>query len=170
MSVSVFKKLKGGPELQKLLDTLPVRLERNILRAGLRAGATIVRDAARNNINNDTGALAKSVRVSTRAKGGVVSATVKAGNAAAPYAGMVEFGTSPHLLNKGANQKSKVLNIAGKLISGKIEHPGAKPAPFLRPAIDQNQAEVIQAVGNRIRDRLKKEGLSEPSVGLGLDE
>lgn len=166
----VFQKIKGGPELQKALNALPVRLEKNFLRAGLRAGATIVRDAARENINDDTGALSKSVRISTRSKAGQVSASVRAGSKEAYYAHMVEYGTSPHILNKGASRRSKVLSIAGNLVSGKVEHPGAKPAPFLRPAIDQNQAAVIEAVGSRIRDRLKKEGLAGPSVELGLDE
>lgn len=164
------RKIKGGSELQKALSSLPARMERNLLRAGLRAGANVIRNEARQNINSRTGELAKSVRVSTRSRGGTVTASVKAGNAKAFYAHMVEFGTAPHMLYKGANNKSAVLNIAGALVSAKVKHPGAKAAPFLRPAFDAKQAEAVRAVGERIKQRLEKEGLDGPIVSLELDE
>ena len=34
-------KLKGGPELLRLLDELPKYRQRNVLRGGLRAGALV---------------------------------------------------------------------------------------------------------------------------------
>lgn len=164
------KRIKGGPELQKILDELPVRMERNFLRAGLRAGGAVVRDEARKNINNVTGALSKSVRVSTRSRGGQVKAIVRAGNKEAFYAHMVEFGTAPHMLNKGVDNKSKVLNIAGNLVGGKVMHPGAKAKPFLRPAVDENQSQIVKAVGERIKARIAKEGLTGPVTSLEVDE
>lgn len=184
-------KFKGGKELQDLLNTLPAKMERNVMRSALRAGAAVIRDAARENINDDTGALSKSVRVSTRARRGEVTATVKAGNKKAFYAHMVEFGTAPHLIEardedrptrktrKGEKKvsigtmnrmiKQGSLKIGENFIGPVVMHPGAAPKPFMRPAIDQKQDEAVRAVGEQIRKRLTKAGINAPA-GLELDE
>jgi len=185
---AVLSKIKGGKELQDLLNTLPVKIERNIMRSALRAGAGVIRDAARKNVNSDTGTLAKSIRVSTRSRRGEVTATVKAD---AFYAHMVEFGTLAHwisvrdearpsrmtrrgrkthsigTLNKMAHRGS--LKIGGNFVGESVEHPGATPHPFMRPALDENQAAAIRAVGEQIRARLTKQGLDTPA-GLGVDD
>lgn len=184
-------KFKGGKELQNMLNTLPAKIERNIMRSALRAGAAVIRDAARENINDDTGALSKSVRVSTRARRGEVTATVKAGNKKAFYAHMVEFGTAPHLIEvrdedrptrktrKGEKKvsigtmnrmiKQGSLKIGENFIGPVVMHPGAAQKPFMRPAIDQKQDEAVRAVGEQIRKRLNKAGINAPA-GLEVDE
>lgn len=191
MATTTLTRFKGGKELQDMLNTLPAKLERNIMRSALRAGAAVIRDAAREKIDDDTGELAKSVRVSTRAKRGEVSATVKAGNKKAFYAHMVEFGTAPHLVEvrdedrptrktrKGEKSvsigtmnrmiKRGSLQIGENFVGPAVMHPGAKPKPFMRPAIDEKQSEAIRAVGEQIRKRLTKEGLNAPG-GLEVDD
>ena len=74
------------------------------------------------------------------------------------------------MLNEGANNRSKVLNILGNLVGGKVMHPGARAKPFLRPAVDENQAQIVRAVGERIKTRIAKEGLTGPMNGLEVDE
>ena len=64
--------VKGLSALQALLDTLPVKMEKNIMRGALRAGAKPVAEAARNGIHSVHGDLAKSIRVTTRVKNGTV--------------------------------------------------------------------------------------------------
>lgn len=156
---------KGGKELQDMLNTLPAKLERNVMRSALRQGANVIRDAARDNINDRSGALSKSVRVRTRARRGEVTATVTAGSKDAYYAHMVEFGTSPHDIPAA---DGSALDVAGNPRAN-VEHPGAAPHPFMRPAIDEKQGEAIRAVGEQIRKRLTKEGLSAPA-GLEVDD
>ena len=158
-------KFKGGKELQDMLNTLPAKIERNIMRSALRAGAAVIRDAARANINDRSGGLSKSVRVSTRARRGEVTATVKAGNKEAFYAHMVEFGTLAHDIPAA---KGSALNVAGQPRAS-VEHPGAAPHPFMRPAVDEKQAEAIRAVGEQVRKRLTKQGLNTPDA-LEVDD
>lgn len=64
------------------------------------------------------------------------------------YAQALEEGTSPHSINYDKPQR---LNINGVWVTvGKINHPGTKPQPYLKPAIDENVGEIQQ----RIREGL----------------
>ncbi len=147
-------KVSGLAGLQALLDALPARIEGNVVRGGLRAAAKVVElEAKRLCPVGKTGGLRDSIRVSLRSKHGRISATVKAGNAEAYYAHMVEFGTARHWI-KPKNRKS--LFVAG-LLREAVDHPGAKKEPFMRPAIDGKAVEAIEAMANYLRDRIPKE-------------
>ena len=70
------------------------------------------------------------------------------------YAHLVEFGTRPHSVARGA-----------KLESGKGRrplrqvapfHPGARPKPFLRPAFEAHKGSVLALVRARLREALTK--------------
>lgn len=184
-------KFKGGAELAKALQELPVKIERNIMRSALRAGAKVVLDEAKRNINDRSGDLSRSLRVSTRSRRGEVTATLKAGDREAYYAHMVEFGTAAHFIsvsdeakpsrltrrgikNYGIGTINKMVNagslvIGGNFVGASVSHPGAKPNPFMRPAIDEKQGEAIVAVGEQIRKRLTKQGLNTPDA-LEIDD
>ena len=54
-------RLKGGPELLRLLDELPKNLERNVIRSGLRAGAKVIQQQAKANVPVRTGKLKKAI-------------------------------------------------------------------------------------------------------------
>jgi HK97 gp10 family phage protein len=56
------------------------------------------------------------------------------------YAHMVEFGTKPHTVAKGDMLARKGRKHRERQIGKK--HPGAKPQPFLRPALDKNKGQV----------------------------
>ena len=90
--------VKGLAELQKYLDELPAKMEANIMRAALRAGAKVVLTEAKNTaaFADDTGALRASLRITTSVRRGTVTAAVKAGPTKKDkrpfYARMVEFG------------------------------------------------------------------------------
>ena len=144
----------GLAGLQALLDELPARIEGNVVRGGLRAAAKVVEmEAKRLCPVGKTGDLRDSIRVTLRSKHGHISATVKAGNAKAFYAHMVEFGTARHWI-KPKNRKS--LFVAG-LLREAVDHPGAKKEPFMRPAIDGKADEAIDAMAAYLRDRIPKE-------------
>ena len=144
----------GLAGLQALLDELPARIEGNVVRGGLRAAAKVVEmEAKRLCPVGKTGDLRNSIRVTLRSKHGHISATVKAGNAKAFYAHMVEFGTARHWI-KPKNRKS--LFVAG-LLREAVDHPGAKKEPFMRPAIDGKADEAIDAMAAYLRDRIPKE-------------
>lgn len=178
----------GGRELQELLDTLPGKMQKNINRAALRAGAAVLLPAVKQNIPVDQGDLRDSARVTSRAKGAEVSASVKVGNKKAWYARLVEYGTKPHYIKvsdadrgpgRGIGRRGtaarretlasirtvnrRVLQIGANFVGPSVHHPGIRPQPFMRPAIDEKLPEVLQAVTKKIRERLSKQGLNTPA-------
>lgn len=149
--------ITGGRELDAFLQTLSVKVERNILRSALRQGANEFKAAIKASITvADGGDLARSVRVSTRAKGGTVYGYVKIGDKKAFYSRWIEFGVAAHGIKKGAVRK------AGKLQTG-ILHPGFSPKPYARPAFDSRSAAAVAAVAAQIRKRLTAEGINTPA-------
>jgi HK97 gp10 family phage protein len=149
----------GGRELDAFLQTLSVKVERNILRAALRAGANEFKAEAQAKVPVLSGKLRRSLKVSTGSKNGRVTAKLKVGGKLAPHAMLVEFGTKPHkIVPEGAGG----LLIGGHVV-GAVHHPGAKAKPFLRPAFDGKSTAAIGAVAAKIRERLTKEGINVPA-------
>ena len=151
--------IKGGKELDAFLKTLAPKVEKNIMRAALRSGAAVFREEAKAKAPVDSGALVKSIKVSTSTKKGRITAKLKVGGKLAPHAMLVEYGTKPHkIAPKGAGG----LLIGGKVV-GAVDHPGAKPHPFVRPTFDAKSTPAIEAVGKKIRERLTLQGINVPA-------
>lgn len=149
----------GGRELDAFLQQLPVRVEKNVLRAALRAGANEFKAAAVMRVPVDEGNLKRSLRVTTRTKKGTVYASLKVGGRKAPHAHLVEFGTAAHKIRP---KSQKALSFGGKA-AREVDHPGARPQPFMRPAADSAPKSAIAATATKIRERLTKEGLNSPA-------
>jgi len=149
----------GGRALDAFLQQLPVKVERNIMRAAMRAGANVFKAAATHGVPVDDGALKASIRVTTRSKNGAVYASVKAGGRAAPHWHWVEFGTAAHKIKA---KPQHALSFGGTTVR-EVDHPGAKPHPFMRPAFDAAAAAAIAAAAAKIRQRLTKEGINVPT-------
>ena len=153
-------RFKGGKELQAALNQLPAKIERNVMRSALRQGANVIRNDARQNAPVDDGDLKKSIKVSTRARGGKVTATLRAGDKKVFYAHFIEYGTKPHDI-AAKNKKVLVFEDGGKATRAK--HPGVTAKPFMRPALDDKSDEAVQAVANQIRKVLStKHGVDVP--------
>lgn len=170
--------IKGGAELAAFLQGLPIKMEKNIMRAALAAGAreiakevkALAPDAAPSSENariygGYAGALRDSVRVSTKvAAGGKITATVKVGGvnkkgADVFYVHFVEYGTRPHLIKPS---KKRMLEL-GAGFARIVAHPGAKPHPFVRPAFDAKMQAAIEAAANKVRARLTAQGIDVPA-------
>lgn len=151
--------LAGGAALDDLLRTLPAKVHRNINRAALRAGAKVYLEEVKQNIPVDSGQLRASARITSRAKGDEVSASVKVGNFVAWYAHLVEFGTRPHRIAVPAGQGAMRF---GGTVARRVDHPGTTGRPFMRPAAQAKFQEAIQAYRLMLRKRLTKQGLSVP--------
>jgi len=149
----------GGRELDAFLQQLPVKTERNILRAALRAGANEFGKDMKANVPVDEGDLKASIRTTTRTKKGTVYAAVKVGGRRAPHAHLVEFGTAAHKIRA---KKDSALVVNGNAVS-EVDHPGARAQPFARPAFDTGAAPALTAVGAKIRERLTKENINVPA-------
>lgn len=151
--------IAGGRELDDFLKTFSAKVEKNIMRAALRAGAAEFREQVRANVPVASGDLKRSIRITTRFKKGTVYASVKAGGKRAPHWHFVEFGTAAHrIAPKGAGG----LLIGGQVV-GAADHPGARPKPFMRPAFDTRSAAALKAVAAKIRERLTAEGINVPA-------
>ncbi len=162
-------KIKGLAELEKALQQLPDKLERNILRGALRQGALVIAAKAKELAPVRTGKLRNSIRVSSRIKKGIPVVVVKAGGRKKGepfYAHMVEFGTAGHEIRPAG---AKSLFIAG-LMREIVHHPGAQKTPFMRPAFDASVAAATLAFAEHLKKRLTKAGIETPEVGLVLDE
>lgn len=163
-----FINIKGGEELAKALQQLPVKIEKNILRSALRAGANVIKNEAKSNVPVDDGDLKRSLKVSVDAKRGRVTAKVKAGNKKVFYTHFVEFGTAAHIIKpKGRiTAKKGALSFNGVFVNS-VNHPGARAKPFMRPALDAKANEAIVATGNKIKQRLTAVGINTPDFGVG---
>jgi len=177
--------VKGLSELQKFLDQLPAKMEANVIRGALRAGAKTMLAAAKTAAPigepSDTnkrkyklysGALRDSIRISGRIdkRDGKIIARVVAGGKSKKngadvfYAHLIEYGTEPHALKKGAKRKS------GKYQDGSL-HPGIAPQPFMRPAFDGQSSAAIMAAGEYIKKRLAtKHGMDTADVNIEAEE
>ena len=138
--MSVFKtRAIGTDELANALRSLPGRVGTNAIRRSLAKGARVLANESKRIArgSRDTGALARAITVTTDARGKTGQPTgyvyirsrkqtrrTSDGRIVIRnprlYAHLVEFGTSPH----------RIRRKSGKT----IDHPGAKPRPFLRPA------------------------------------
>jgi len=173
--------VKGLKELAQALQTIPVKLERNVMRGAMYAGAAVLRDEARANVpvsapstngrkkyGGYAGALRDSFRVGTRSKHKIITAYVHAGGkkrADVFYATWVERGTKAHWIDS----KSGWLNINGQRVKAPVLHPGARAHPFMRPALDSGSGRATIAIANYIKNRLAtKHGLD--MSGISVDE
>ena len=156
----------GGKALAKMLNELPLKIERNIMRSALRSGASVIAAEARRNVPNASGELKSTIRTSSNAKRGMVEANAVVGNRKTKkgwYATFVEFGTAPHLIRAGKNKP--VLSFRDR--NGvwhralEVNHTGAKAKPFMRPAFDTKGDEAVKAVADKIRERLTDQYINQ---------
>ena len=129
--------IKGGKELDAALKKLGIDLERKVAKSAVRAGANVVAKEARRLVRvGKTGILRRSIRVISRSRrqGDAVASVItrsgkkfQATKSDGWYAHFLEFGTI---------------------------HNAARP--FMRPAVDGKKAEAIQAMADKIAERIAK--------------
>lgn len=158
------EEVKGLAELGKFLDTLPAKLQQNVVRGALRAGMKTVLPVARDNIHNVSGELAKGLRIGTRSQGDKVTAYIRVRGKHSYVARWVEFGTKAHPIS---GKLGGSLFFGGLFVKS-VNHPGSKPHPFLRPALDQQVSAAPAAVATYMKERLAtKHGLDTAAVDVG---
>jgi len=156
--------IKGLSDLQKFLDQLAPKMEANVMRNALRAGMKPVQSDAKAHVSVVSGELRDGLKISTGVKDGRVTARLRTTGKHAFVAHWVEFGTAPHEIRpKGALS----LLIAG-WFGMVVEHPGAKPHPFMRPALDARAHDAVVASAEYIKGRLAtKYGLDTAGIDIG---
>lgn len=160
--------ITGLSELNRYLETFEPRLRNNIVRGGLRKGTKdVLLPQAQANIHSVSGKLAAGLKIGTRVKGQTVKAYIKATGPHARVAHLVEHGTRAHFIPA---KKGGALSFLGVFREG-VHHPGAKPHPFARPALDQRGTAAVIAFGEYVKNRLQtKQGLDVGYVKIEGDE
>ena len=175
-------RVQGLAELHKALQTLPARIEANIMRGALRAGANVVKATVRNmtpvgppsatnakRYGGRRGLLRDSTRVSVRYSRGTVTATVGTGGKVkgggdAYYARFVHNGTRRHLIK--ARKPGGKLKLFGSRFVPSVMHPGSRANPWVDRAFRASDRAAIVAVGNYVAQRLRAQhGLDLPGPG-----
>lgn len=155
-------KVKGFKELQKKLKNMGADID-NLLVEAVADGAAVVARAAQENSRKGgnfphrvSGTLYRSIRIQdTRKFPSRVEVDV---GTALEYAKFLEYGTGIH----GPKNKAYIIRPRKKrmlawkqggnvIMAKKVIHPGMPPRPFLRPALDENTAEIERAISNKIK-------------------
>ena len=156
-------RVKGLADLNKFLQQLPAKVEQSVLRGALRAGANVVMAEAKANVPVDSGQLRDGLKVSTSSRRGRVTAKVKATGKHAFIAPWLEYGTAAHKITA---KKGKGLFFGGLFVKG-VQHPGSRPKPFMRPALDGRAQDAVVAAAEYMKRRLAtKNGLDTSSVEI----
>jgi HK97 gp10 family phage protein len=146
--------IKGADQIGKALAEFTDKIKVNAIRGGARAGAKAIAAAVKATVPVDSGALKKTVRVSSRARGDMVTGAVKIGNKDAWYAHLIEFATAAHIIKP---RRKRALAMRGGGMATTIHHPGTPERPFIRPALVSQAQPALLAMGAYIRARLAKE-------------
>lgn len=158
--------VKGLDQLYAFLQQFPAKFEQNVGRGGLRAGMTkATKPAVQANIHQVSGELAKGLKVSTRARGGVVTATLRATGPHAHVAKWIEYGVKPHIINP---RSADSLFFAG-IYAKSVKHPGFKGIGFMRKGLETSASQVLIAVGEYTKKRLTKQGLDVSDITVEGD-
>ena len=162
----------GLPEILRHLNAVPGALQNKILTLALPAGARVIADEAARLVPVRTGNLRDTIRsrkAPRRFSRGNLTWHIAVGSR---IAHLVEFGTAPHEIKPmgfasrfamavraaraGARDAAHALMIRGRFVGGAVQHPGARPRPFLRPAFDRRADDALATIASRVTSALGK--------------
>lgn len=169
---------KGG--VKQFFQQLPAKIEQNLLRGAARAGADVLADEIKARTPSQD--VREGVRIRTKATPGrvVVKIDLEPGWARS-VGNWLEYGTDPHFISVDDSQRQGMstsrinrlgragtLVIGGKPVGKTVHHPGARPHPAFRPALDAKEGEAIAAAQAHIDGRLARFGIggnAGPAIG-----
>jgi hypothetical protein len=161
-------RVRGRAEVSRYLRDLPADLTK-VLRGAGRAGGDVIAEEAKLRSRSDY--VSERIITNSRIEADHirVTVTVEAGFARS-VAIWMEYGTSPHFItvddqvrqgqtarriNRAGDAAFKAtLVINGKPVGSTVYHPGARPYPFLRPAIDSKGTDAVSAAQAHINSRI----------------
>lgn len=172
--------VKGMDGVKQFLRSLPAKLESNVLKGALKAGADVIAEAARENCHSDD--VRAAIKTSAKVADHRVTAKIEIKGEGAYKAVWLEYGTSAHFISvddsvregrtvgrinrqgKAAKKAGSVgpaatLVINGKPVGETVWHPGARPHPFLRPALDLHEEQALAAMRGHIVQKMTKAGI-----------
>jgi hypothetical protein len=174
---------RGRTEVKRLIASLPAQIEKRLLPGAARAGANVIAEEARDQCIDKE--VAASLKVRTKAEPGLVVARIKPDPKmpGAFRATWIEYGTDPHFITvdqaasggrtarrinyldakagaEGRAGPGATLVINGKPVGTTVLHPGARPFPFLRPALDTKRAAAVTAAQAYVDKHVTRSGIA----------
>lgn len=161
MAKTTFK-VEGLADLSRALGELPKATGRNVLR---RVGKKALEPVAEAMRQDAPEGLKDEIIVTTkRPTGGAKEprkseVEVFAGPVHSKKAHLVEFGTAPHVIrarrtNKGGKM---VFHVDGRVVASPVvQHPGAAPQPYARPAWDEESPYLPAALAKDLGIEIQK--------------
>lgn len=161
--------VKGRSEVKRFIGGIPAEVA-TLLRGAGRAGATVIADEAKDRVISRE--VRGAIKVATKAEDGRIIAKVQVKGPGAYIAPWLEYGTDPHFISVDDSQrggmsigkinervKAGSLVIGGNFVGKTVHHPGARPHPFLRVALDTKESEARNAAQAFINSRISKTGI-----------
>lgn len=159
--------LSGRSGVSRYLRDAPERIARKLLRGAAKEAVNIIADDAR--LRCIDSEVAAAIKTTTKVGDGVVTGKVLVKGPNAYRAPWLEYGTAPHFISVDDSQrqgmsagrintlaKAGTLVINGKPVGRTVYHPGARPFPFLRPALDAKHDEAVRAAQGYINSRASR--------------
>lgn len=174
--------VRGKSDVKRFIAQIPAELENKVLRGAARAGAKVVADEIKARTPSED--VRDGVRIRTQLGTGriVVKIDVKPGWARS-VGTWLEYGTAPHFITVDDSQregmsagrinklgKAGTLVIGGKPVGKTVHHPGARPQPTFRPALDAKEGEAIAAAQGYINSRVTRSGIVGTADAAGDGE
>lgn len=179
-------KPRSTPASRQRLRQLPDLLVTRILPGAARAGATLIADDAKARLGDrraSTGKgqgkvlIADSVKVRVRTRDYKIRARIFMDGPGAYVGPWLEYGTEPHFISidpevragitarrvnyrvkRGNYDLKATLIINGKPVGRTVYHDGARPFPFLRPALDTRRDDAVAEIRRRTARQLSRKG------------
>lgn len=153
-------KVRGRAALREYMAQLAVDIDEKLLPGAARAGGEII--AAEAKLRCESSVVAAAIEVKVRKSGGRVVARIGIETGSRMSLGTwLEYGTDPHKITA----RGKTLSIAGRPVGKSVLHPGARPFPFLRPALDMRDRDAFAAAQAFINSRVSRSGITGGSQG-----
>jgi hypothetical protein len=162
--------VRGSSDVRQFIAKLPGEIERKLLRGAGRAAANVIADEAKE--RSVSSEVSGAIKVKVSEGDGRIVARVQVKGKGAYIAPWLEYGTSPHFISVDDSQrrgmsvsrinketKAGSLVIGGKFVGSTVFHPGARPHPFLRPALDVKGDAAFAAAQGFINSRVTRSGI-----------
>jgi hypothetical protein len=166
--------VRGKSEVKAYFSRVAQQLP-GVLRGAARAGGKVIAEEIRERTPSDE--VRENLRMRTKSVDDKIRVTIDVKPGWALSVGTwLEWGTAPHFISVDDSQRrgrsvgrinqqlgeadgAASLVIGGKFVGKTVLHPGARPHPAFRPALDTKEAEAIAAAQAYINTRVRRTGI-----------
>lgn len=171
--------VRGREQVRRFMQQLPEQIEKRLLRGAARAAIDVVADEARLRVTSDL--VRDAIKTSVKKREGTIVAKANVDGQWPNSVGIwLEYGTEPHAISVDLEasggrtagrlnrlNKQGSLVIGGQFVGATVMHPGSRPYPFMRPALDNKESEAMAAAQGYINARVTKGGIAGTDDGGG---